>query len=154
MQGGTHASDMAGLPALHWDGDRCAATGIITTVSTLRRRGRARRWRRRAGARITARSAQKTISAICFRGGRWRPSREELDGLVAQGVEYVYFIDEIFLPYRDVLELIRARNIKFGMQTRIDLWSDEMIDLLGAAGCVSIEAGVESITRSWPRAAR
>ena len=67
-------------------------------------------------------------------------------------MEYVYFIDEIFLPYRDVLETVAARSIKFGIQTRIDLWSEEMIDLLGAAGCVSIEAGVESITeagRAW-----
>lgn len=38
------------------------------------------------------------------------------------------------------------------MQTRLDLWSFEMIDLLGRAGCVSIEAGVESLTvegREW-----
>ena len=33
------------------------------------------------------------------------------------------------------------------MQTRIDLWKPDMLDLLGAAGCVSIEAGVESLTR-------
>jgi B12-binding domain/radical SAM domain protein of rhizo-twelve system len=71
---------------------------------------------------------------------------EELDGLIEAGIEYVYFIDEIFLPYRDVLEMIAARRIKFGIQTRIDLWSAEMLDLLGGAGCVSIEAGVESIT--------
>jgi B12-binding domain/radical SAM domain protein of rhizo-twelve system len=32
------------------------------------------------------------------------------------------------------------------VQTRIDLWNHAMIDLLGRAGCVSIEAGVESIT--------
>jgi B12-binding domain/radical SAM domain protein of rhizo-twelve system len=73
---------------------------------------------------------------------------EELDGLVAAGVEYVYFIDEIFLAYRNVLETIASRGLKFGIQTRIDLWSEEMIDLLGGAGCVSIEAGVESITES------
>jgi anaerobic magnesium-protoporphyrin IX monomethyl ester cyclase len=30
---------------------------------------------------------------------------------------------------------------------RIDLWKPEMLDLLGRAGCVSIEAGVESLTR-------
>jgi B12-binding domain/radical SAM domain protein of rhizo-twelve system len=42
--------------------------------------------------------------------------------------------------------MIAERGIKFGIQTRIDLWSHEMIDLLGQAGCVSIEAGVESIT--------
>jgi B12-binding domain/radical SAM domain protein of rhizo-twelve system len=71
----------------------------------------------------------------------------ELDGLVARGVEYVYFIDEIFLPNRELLEAIEARPLKFGVQTRIDLWSFEMIDLLGAAGCVTIEAGVESVSR-------
>jgi anaerobic magnesium-protoporphyrin IX monomethyl ester cyclase len=34
----------------------------------------------------------------------------------------------------------------FGVQTRIDLWNESMLDLLGRAGCVSIEAGVESIS--------
>ena len=76
---------------------------------------------------------------------------EELDGLIASGAQYVYFIDEIFLPFRDVLELIRDRRIRFGMQTRIDLWSEEMLDLAGEAGCVSIEAGVESITEEGRR---
>jgi B12-binding domain/radical SAM domain protein of rhizo-twelve system len=71
---------------------------------------------------------------------------EELDRLVAQRIEYVYFIDEIFLPNRELLEALPERNIKFGVQTRIDLWNEETLDLLGRAGCVSIEAGVESIT--------
>ena len=39
----------------------------------------------------------------------------ELDGLVENGIEYVYFIDEIFLAYRDVLETIRDRKIKFAV---------------------------------------
>jgi B12-binding domain/radical SAM domain protein of rhizo-twelve system len=38
------------------------------------------------------------------------------------------------------------RPVAFGVQTRIDLWSRDMLDLLGAAGCVSIEAGVESLS--------
>jgi B12-binding domain/radical SAM domain protein of rhizo-twelve system len=71
---------------------------------------------------------------------------DEIDALVAQGVEYVYFIDEIFLPQRELLEALRERPISFGVQMRIDNWSPEMIDLLGLAGCVSIEAGVESVT--------
>jgi len=71
---------------------------------------------------------------------------EELDGLVAQGIEYVYFIDEIFLPNRELLEAIVERPVRFGVQTRIDLWNEQMLDLLGDAGCVSIEAGVESIS--------
>jgi B12-binding domain/radical SAM domain protein of rhizo-twelve system len=72
---------------------------------------------------------------------------EEVDRLRAQGVEYVYFIDEIFLPNRPLLEGLVGRGLKFGVQTRIDLWKPDMLELLGRAGCVSIEAGVESLTR-------
>jgi len=72
----------------------------------------------------------------------------ELDGLISSGVTYVYFIDEIFLPWRQLLEAVAERPIEFGVQTRIDLWSHAMLDLLGAAGCVSIEAGVESLTKA------
>jgi anaerobic magnesium-protoporphyrin IX monomethyl ester cyclase len=70
----------------------------------------------------------------------------ELDGLLSHGIEYVYFIDEIFLPNRDLLRALDGRGVKIGVQTRIDLWNHETIDLLGRAGCVSIEAGVESIS--------
>ena len=63
-----------------------------------------------------------------------------------QGVRYLYFIDEIFLPWRELLQALVDRDLRFGIQTRIDLWKPEMIDLLGRAGCVSIEAGVESLT--------
>jgi B12-binding domain/radical SAM domain protein of rhizo-twelve system len=70
----------------------------------------------------------------------------EIDGLIAQGVRYFYFIDEIFLPQRALLEALVEREIAFGVQTRLDLWKPDMIDLMGEAGCVSIEAGVESLT--------
>lgn len=70
----------------------------------------------------------------------------EIDRLSAQGATYVYFIDEIFLPQKPLLEALRARAVSFGVQTRIDLWNHDMLDLLGDAGCVSIEAGVESLT--------
>jgi B12-binding domain/radical SAM domain protein of rhizo-twelve system len=71
---------------------------------------------------------------------------DEIDGLLAQGVRYIYFIDEIFLPQQPLLEALVERDVKFGVQTRIDLWKPEMLELLGEAGCVSIEAGVESLT--------
>jgi anaerobic magnesium-protoporphyrin IX monomethyl ester cyclase len=70
----------------------------------------------------------------------------ELDGLIAQGVDYVYFIDEIFLPEPSLLSALAQRSIVFGIQTRIDLWSPSMLEALGRAGCKSIEAGVESLT--------
>jgi B12-binding domain/radical SAM domain protein of rhizo-twelve system len=85
-----------------------------------------------------------------FRNGyRKRPLAtilDELDGLMAAGIEYVYFIDEIFLPNKELLEALVPRGVKFGVQTRVDLWTPQMLDLLGAAGCVSVEAGVESIS--------
>jgi anaerobic magnesium-protoporphyrin IX monomethyl ester cyclase len=70
----------------------------------------------------------------------------EIDGLRAQGVRYLYFIDEIFLPNRPLLQALVGRGMAFGMQTRLDLWKPDMLDLLGEAGCVSIEAGVESLS--------
>jgi B12-binding domain/radical SAM domain protein of rhizo-twelve system len=72
---------------------------------------------------------------------------KEVSALQAQGAEYVYFIDEIFLPNRPLFEGLVGRGLKFGVQTRIDLWKPEMLELLGRAGCVSIEAGVESLTK-------
>jgi B12-binding domain/radical SAM domain protein of rhizo-twelve system len=71
----------------------------------------------------------------------------ELDALIAQGVSYVYFVDEIFLPNEALLEALVERPVQFGVQLRIDLFDRGQLELLGRAGCVSIEAGVESITK-------
>jgi B12-binding domain/radical SAM domain protein of rhizo-twelve system len=146
VNGGPHASDMAKLPPLAWGRD------------TIERHSH---HHHRFEAIPSGPGAEMEVSRGCpyhctfcakdnFRSDfRRRPLaaiRAELDGLIAQGIEYVYFIDEIFLPFKDVLELLAARRIKFGMQTRIDLWSRENIELAGRGGCVSIEAGVESIT--------
>jgi B12-binding domain/radical SAM domain protein of rhizo-twelve system len=73
---------------------------------------------------------------------------EEIDGLIGSGARYLYFVDEIFLPNQALLEALRERDVAFGVQTRIDLWKPELIDLLGEAGCVSIEAGIESLTEA------
>ena len=85
------------------------------------------------------------------------PLLEEIDALIAQRAVYLYFVDEIFLPQRPLLEALVGRPIKFGIQTRIDLWKPEMLDLLGEAGCVSVEAGIESLTvegrANWTRTA-
>ena len=73
----------------------------------------------------------------------------EIDQLLARGVDYIYFIDEIFgvgKQVRELLEEIAKRPVSIGFQTRIDLWNEESIDLLARAHCVSFECGVESIT--------
>jgi anaerobic magnesium-protoporphyrin IX monomethyl ester cyclase len=72
---------------------------------------------------------------------------QEVAALQVQSAEYVYFIDEIFLPNRPLLEGLVGRGLRFGVQTRIDLWKPDLLELLGRAGCVSIEAGVESLTK-------
>lgn len=74
------------------------------------------------------------------------PVLEEVAVLQEQGASYVYFIDEIFLPNEPLLRGLVGRGLKFGVQTRVDLWKPEMLALLGQAGCVSIECGVESLT--------
>jgi B12-binding domain/radical SAM domain protein of rhizo-twelve system len=73
----------------------------------------------------------------------------EIDQLMARGVDYVYFIDEIFgvgKNVRRLLEEIAQRDLRIGFQTRIDLWNEETLDLLGCAHTISIECGIESIT--------
>jgi len=80
---------------------------------------------------------------------RRRPAHrvlQEVDALARQGVEYIYFIDEIFLPDEELLRGLLRRGLKFGVQTRIDLWKPAALELLGRAGCVSAECGVESLT--------
>jgi B12-binding domain/radical SAM domain protein of rhizo-twelve system len=73
----------------------------------------------------------------------------EIDQLIARGVDYIYFIDEIFgvgKQVRELLEEIAKRTISIGFQTRIDLWNEDSLELLGRAHCVSFECGIESIT--------
>jgi anaerobic magnesium-protoporphyrin IX monomethyl ester cyclase len=146
VQGTPHASDMAALPALTW------------SSADIQHHDH---HHHRFDAPAAGPGAEMEVSRGCpyhctfcakdnFRDDyRKRPLPvilEELDGLCAQGIEYVYFIDEIFLPSKELLEAIVPKRIKFGIQTRIDLWTPAMLELLGRAGCVSIEAGVESIT--------
>ena len=146
VQGGPQECDMGALPALRW---------------TARDVTRHRHHHHRFDAQPERPGAEMEVSRGCpyhctfcakdnFRDDyRKRPLAvilDELDGLRAHGVEYFYFIDEIFLPNRELLEALVPRRIVFGIQTRIDLWTQANLELLGRAGCVSIEAGVESIT--------
>jgi anaerobic magnesium-protoporphyrin IX monomethyl ester cyclase len=146
VQGGPHASDMRQLPALAWP-----------AADLARHRHHHHRFDRppRApGAEVEVSRGCPYHCTFCakdnFRSDyRQRPLDvllREIDGLLEGGVEYVYFIDEIFLPNRDLLEALVERRLEFGIQTRIDLWGPAQLELLGRAGCVSIEAGVESVT--------
>jgi len=91
----------------------------------------------------------KTLFRNKFRERSVETLLQEVDTLVARGVQYIYFIDEIFGVGKNVrllLEGIAERPVKIGFQTRIDLWNEETLDLLGRAHCISMECGIESIT--------
>ena len=91
----------------------------------------------------------KTLFRNKFRERPVEAVLTEIDRLVARGVDYIYFIDEIFGVGKNVLRLLEGiveRPVKIGFQTRIDLWTEETLDLLGRAHCISMECGVESIT--------
>ena len=146
VQGSPHAADMAALPPLQWPRD--------AIQRHTHHHHRFDDEPHSPGAEMETSRGCPYQCTFCAKENfrdryRRRPVRSvltELDGLVEQGIEYVYFIDEIFLPNKELLEGLAERRVKIGIQTRIDLWNHDMIDLLGQAGCVSIEAGVESIT--------
>jgi anaerobic magnesium-protoporphyrin IX monomethyl ester cyclase len=146
VQGGPHASDLTKLPAIAWPDEYVQRHGHHHHRFDAGKAG--------TGAEVeTSRGCPYSCSFCAKENFRDKYRRrplpvvlEEIDRLIAQGVEYIYFIDEIFLPNRALLEALVGRNVRFGVQTRIDLWKFDMLDLLGRAGCVSIEAGVESLT--------
>jgi anaerobic magnesium-protoporphyrin IX monomethyl ester cyclase len=91
----------------------------------------------------------KTLFRNKFRERPVEAVLQEIDAVAARGVDYIYFIDEIFgvgKNVRTLLEGIAERNVSIGFQSRIDLWDEESLDLLGRAHTISIECGIESIT--------
>lgn len=144
--GGVHASSFVDHPALEWPSDWIAAHSHHHHRFDDDQVG--------FGAEVEASRGCPYNCSFCakidFRDAYRRRNHEaviaEIDRLIAQGVGYIYFIDEIFLPQKALLEALVDRDVKFGVQTRIDLWKPELLKLLGAAGCVSIEAGLESLT--------
>jgi len=93
----------------------------------------------------------KTLFRNKFRERNLSVVLAEIDQLIARGVEYIYFIDEIFgvgKQVRTLLQEIAKRPLSIGFQTRIDLWNEETLEMLGKAHCVSFECGIESITEA------
>jgi B12-binding domain/radical SAM domain protein of rhizo-twelve system len=91
----------------------------------------------------------KTLFRNRFRERNIEDVLGEIELLMMRGVDYIYFIDEIFGAGRNVhtlLKEIARREVRIGFQTRIDLWTEETLDLLERAHCISMECGVESIT--------
>lgn len=144
--GGVHTSSFVGHPPLSWPSDWIAAHPHHHHRFDDNQAG--------FGAEVEASRGCPYNCSFCakidFRDAYRRRNHDavmaEIDRLIEQGVGYIYFIDEIFLPQKALLEALVDRDVRFGVQTRIDLWKPDLLELLGAAGCVSIEAGLESLT--------
>ena len=98
MGGKPHAANMNSLPALHWNKSAMPGTLITFTAST-------RKLRDQGGDGNVSRPpyhctfCAKDNFRDSFRRRPLELIAEELDGLLYNGVEYVYFIDEIFLAF-------------------------------------------------------
>lgn len=146
VQGGPHQTDLARLPPLDWPAPLIARHGHHHHRFETDPNAPGGELEASRGCPYRCTFCAKETHRDRYRKRPLDRTLAELDGLIGRGVEYVYFIDEIFLPDERLLDELTARHVRFGVQTRIDLWSFEMIDRLGAAGCVSIEAGVESVS--------
>jgi B12-binding domain/radical SAM domain protein of rhizo-twelve system len=91
----------------------------------------------------------KTLFRNKFRERDLNSVIAEIDQLIERGVDYIYFIDEIYGVGKQVitlLEEVAKRPVSIGFQSRIDLWNEETFALLGRARCISFECGIESVT--------
>jgi B12-binding domain/radical SAM domain protein of rhizo-twelve system len=146
ITGGPHASRFMDLPALDWPPDWIARHHHHHHRFDATPVGPGSEVEASRGCPYNCSFCAKIDYRDKYRRREIAPLIEEIDGLIASGIQYIYFVDEIFLPQKPLLEALVDRPVIFGVQTRIDLWKPDMLDLLGDAGCVSIEAGVESLT--------
>jgi B12-binding domain/radical SAM domain protein of rhizo-twelve system len=144
--GGLHSSRFSDHPALRWPDAWVAAHTHHHHRFDEPRTGYGAEVEASRGCPYDCTFCAKIDFRDKYRRRDLEPLLDEIDALIAQGVCYLYFIDEIFLPQPALLEALVDRPVRFGVQTRIDLWKPKLLDLLGRAGCVSIEAGLESLT--------
>jgi B12-binding domain/radical SAM domain protein of rhizo-twelve system len=151
VQGGPAATDVTRLPSLRWS--------QTLLERHLHHHFRVDRAPARPGAEVEASrgspgAPEPSPDVPLHDVTRGRPLDvvlREIEALAAQGAEYVYFVDPVFLPDRALLEALCEHELAFGIRTRIEHWREETLDLLGRAGCVSIEANVHRLTGSGRR---
>src|SRR4029078_6946006 len=134
VQGGTHQSNMQALPALKWPAETIRNHSHHHHRFDVVPEGPGAEMEVSRGCPYHCTFCAKDNFRTDYRKRPIPTILAELDALVSQGVEYVYFIDEIFLPTRELLEAFVARPFEFGIQTRIDLWTPAHVELLERAG--------------------
>lgn len=74
---------------------------------------------------------------------------KEIDWIMDRyDIQYIMFVDELFASdaqyLKELTAQIKNRNIKYWVQTRVDMVSKETLELLRDSGCYEITFGVES----------
>ncbi|MCU1296249.1 MAG: Fe-S protein radical family [Acidobacteriaceae bacterium] len=141
------ATDMKKLGALRFDNYNVEAHEHRHHVFSGSGRGAELEFAR--GCPWSCSFCNKTLFRNKFRERHVDAVLAEVDRLIARGVNYIYWIDEIFGVGKNVQRLLRELShlpITIGLQTRIDLWDEQTLDLLADAHCISMECGIESIT--------
>ncbi len=146
VNGGPQAARFVDQPPLHWPAEMVARHHHHHHRFDAKPAGPGAEVESSRGCPYTCTFCAKENFRNRYRRRPVEPVLAEVARLQEQGAEYIYFIDEIFLPNQALLEGLVGRGLKFGVQTRIDLWKPDMLELLGRAGCVSVEAGIESLT--------
>lgn len=147
LQPGANQTDMQALPALAWRDYPFHLRQHRHHVFSGSGRGAELEFAR--GCPWACNFCNKTLFRNKFRERPAATLAAEAEGLLRLGFDYIYFIDEIFGCGRQtpaLLEALTPLPLTFGIQTRIDLWNEDTLAALGAAGCVSMECGIESIT--------
>jgi anaerobic magnesium-protoporphyrin IX monomethyl ester cyclase len=143
------AVDMKRLPALDFHNYPIEKHGHRHHVFSGEGRGAELEFAR--GCPWSCTFCNKTLFRNKFRERDVEAVLAEVDRVMERGVDYIYFIDEIFgvgKNVRRLLEGIAERRVNIGFQSRVDLWDEEGFDLLGRARCISFECGIESITEA------
>ncbi|MGH9474710.1 MAG: TIGR04295 family B12-binding domain-containing radical SAM protein [Terriglobales bacterium] len=144
---GYHHADLNRLPALDYDGYPLALRQHRHHVFSGAGRGAEVEASR--GCPWACIFCNKTLFRNHYRQRPLEAVLGEVATLSRRGMNYIYFIDEIFgcgSKTPALLDGLRDLPVTFGMQTRIDLWNEDSLAALGAAGCVSLECGIESVT--------
>jgi anaerobic magnesium-protoporphyrin IX monomethyl ester cyclase len=147
MSGSLGVTNMKKLGALRFDNYRLEAHEHRHHVFSGMGRGAELEFAR--GCPWACSFCNKTLFRNRFRERDVDAVLGEVDRVLARGVTYIYWIDEIFGVGKNVQRLLRElslRPITIGVQTRIDLWNEDTLDLLASAHCISMECGIESIT--------
>jgi len=144
---GPHQADMAALPALDYADYPMHLRQHRHHV--FHGAGRGAELEASRGCPWACTFCNKTLFRNRFRPRPVAVVTEEAARLQRHGFDYLYFIDEIFgcaPATAALLAGLEPLGLSFGIQTRIDLWTEDSLAALGRAGCISLECGIESVT--------